>query len=198
MSSSNNTNAPATDEVVEKIEIPVETPPVDNNSVSDDEADFFSNADAPKEKFENVNTEDAGTQEEKPQNPTISQTSQEDEQYFKLAMGLLDSNRAICLSLYVDGNMDNVDKWMYYKDWNDPKHRPILEAGRVVAAKYKLSAFNYLPEFCLILAIVVSSAILFSMAKKEKQAKATAQPNPQTDPQSKENPTKPTKLKKAS
>jgi len=195
MTSSNNTNAPATDEVVEKekMEIPVETPPVDNNSVSDDEADFFSKADAPREKFEN-----AEKTEEKPQNPTISQTSQEDEQYFKLAMGLLDSNRAICLSLYVDGNMDNVDKWMYYKDWNDPKHRPILEAGRVVAAKYKLSAFNYLPEFCLILAIVVSSAILFSMAKKEKQAKATAQPNPQTNPQAQDNPTKPTKLKKVS
>ncbi len=198
MTTENTTHKAAEEVVVEKI--PEVTPelPVQSNSVSDDEADFFAGADNPREKYENPEKEGDAPAENP--NPTISQTSQEDEQYFKLGMGLLDSNRAILLSLYVSGDMENVDKYMYYKDWNDPKHRPILEAGRVVANKYKFSAFKYLPELCLVLAIVVSSAVLFSLAKKDKAAQMGA-PASDTKTQTNPNPqaaqeTKPTKLKK--
>ncbi len=195
MTTENTTHEAAKEVVVEKI--PEVTPelPVQSNSISDDEADFFVNSDAPREKFENPEKEGDAPAENP--NPTISQTSQEDEQYCKLFLGLLDNNRAIMLSLYVSGDMENVDKYMYYRDWSDPKHKPILEAGRVVAAKYKFSAFKYLPELCLVLAIVVSSAVLFSIAKKDKAALMGA-PASDTKTQTNPNPqeTKPTKLKK--
>lgn len=141
----------------------------------DNEEDLFSQAHQYRETFEydgegDEEHEDDPEGEEIDDNVKVSDTTEEDETYYKLAMGFLDTTRAMGLSMYAEGDVSAVDKYIFYKDWNDPKHKAELEAGRVVARKWKFSAFKHLPEMVLILAVVVSTVILFNQAKKDKKA----------------------------
>lgn len=169
-----------TKDIEEKEEIVIE-----NDNSSDDALDFFTGSDSPRENFEHVENEDDEDQEEgeeqnEQEQPTISETSEEDEQYFKIVVGFLDNTRAMGLSFYATGGMESVDKYTYYTDWNDKKHKQFLEAGCVVAKKHKFSAFKNLPEMVIVIAIIISTGMLFSQAKKEKLESATkaAQPSP--------------------
>ncbi|WP_052592662.1 hypothetical protein [Aureispira sp. CCB-QB1] len=165
---------------------------------TDYEPSFFANADQPREGFE-VEEEEEEMDKEGEEPPKISETSEEDEQYFKIAMSFLDQTRAMGLSMFAGYGIENTDKYIFYKDWSDPKHKATLEAGRVVAKKYKLSAFQHLPELMLLVGIIASTGALFTMAKEDKKKKAQEdalknQPTPH--PQAANNtPTKEVQLK---
>lgn len=169
-------------ETIEENEL--EKPVLDLDNDEDFEPSFFDGVEKPREGFEDEDEEGEETEEEGEEPPKISDTTEEDEQYFKLAMGAFDQTRAIAFSVFAGSGMEGTDKYTYYKDWNDPKHKATLEAGRVVAKKWKLSSFQNLPEFMLLVAIVVSSGVLFKQAKddkaarKQKEAQANAAPPP--------------------
>lgn len=100
--------------------------------------------------------------------PKLSDTDENDEANFRLLIGLMDNTRAIGFSLMTDRSMDHVDKYTYYKDWDDPKHKQFLEAGRIVSKKYSSAVFNYLPELTILIMFAISSAGIWSEVKSEK------------------------------
>ncbi len=139
------------------------------------ESDLYSDLDKPREGYENVENDSEGDWDdiddgEEP--PRISETSQEDEEYFKLAMGILDNTRAMAFSMYATGDIAKVADYTVYKDWNDPQHQALLQSGRIVAKKYKLHAFDMLPELMIAGALIMSTFLLYRQAKKDKQETA--------------------------
>lgn len=162
-------------------------PPIEQ----DDEADFFSSADKPRENFEDVEDETeeppSGDGASTKEPIKLSETTSDDEANFILFMNMIDSTRAMGFSYYVNGDLDLVSKFTVYKDWKDPQHQQLLHAGRIVAKKYSLAAFDKMPEFMICLALLLSTVALFSQAKKMKAEQRTAseatpnQPTPQQE-----------------
>ncbi len=142
------------------------------------EESFLDNLDKPREKlgFEDEDededfdlSDDFGDEEGiDNSNPTLEDTTETDEAAFIMLMSLIDSSRAMGLSLYASGSMDSVDKYIYYKDWKDPKHKPFLNAGRIVSKKYPVSALNFVPEITILLGFAISTYALYRVAKAEK------------------------------
>jgi hypothetical protein len=156
--------------------IKIEEEEEDNFSFDiDNEADFLKDAAEPREGYE-INEEedlegDWADEEEGEEPPRMSETTEEDEAYFKLFMGFIDNTRASVFSLYVGGDMEKVKDYKIYNNWDDPQHAEILRAGRIVAKKYKFHAFDHLPELMIVGSILMSSYFLYKQAKNEKEEK---------------------------
>lgn len=157
------------------LEIKDDVQEVINNNVEDNEADFFSGLEKPREHFENPEQEEEPTTATPSEGVKLSDTTMDDEASFILVMNLFDNTRAMALSMFDAGNLDMVKDYTYYKDWKDPQHQQLLQAGRIVAKKYTLSAFDKLPEVMICIALIVSSYALFRQAQSNKKERKTKQ-----------------------
>ena len=155
----------------------------DNNnnwSAFDDDSELIDELKENKEYFEEEELDDDSEEEldddseeeldddsEEPQQqeePFIS-----NEEAYKFVAGLIDNSRAMLLSVVVGGDLERVNKYIWYQNWDDPKHKMELQAGAKVAAKYNLSNIKMLPEFMLLMALGISSAFVYKQAMNDKK-----------------------------
>jgi len=145
------------------------------SSFKDSEEAIFETASEPREGFEGGgddldNEPEEPGEERKPNN--FSNPAEEDVASYQIGMGVLDNTRAMFLSFHAVGDISLVDKYTFYKNWDDPKHKAELRAGAIVAKKWKFSSFQNLPEFAILIALVASTLILVSQAKADKKEHA--------------------------
>lgn len=149
----------------------------DNSNNSSNDSDLFGLEDDDFSLFEeNFNQDREGAQDleddedpdesAEPDRDLVGDTTDEDEYMFRFLLSILDDTRAMGFSFWAAGNIAEADKYRYYDNLDAPKHRELLRAGRIVARKYKFSA---MPELVILLSIVISSAMLWKTAAKDKK-----------------------------
>ena len=160
------------DEVVQepKKKIIVEEEDFDFDFGTSNEEDLYKDLNQKREKQKEWNPEEEEEEElyEGKESARMSETTDEDEAYFKLLMGFIDNTRAMGFSLYVGGDMDKVKDYKMYKNWSDPEHMELLSSGRIVARKYKLHALDLLPEMMIAASLLISTFMLYKKAKNDK------------------------------
>lgn len=91
---------------------------------------------------------------------------------------LFDDLRADAVSLYVTGDLSESERFLRYKDLDNPRHRTLSRAAALLAKQYRLERS---PLLIVLITLIVSSLGVFkeaySLKKQRKTAKEAAKEN---------------------
>lgn len=142
---------------------------------SDSMDDLFANAKQDREEF----TTEAWENDQEPQQEEGGANQQQEKQSKeaqeanrqagRMVISFLDQTRAMCLSLFIQGDTKRQDQFIYYKNWDDPKHSGMNYCLDVLGKKYNFVAIQYMPEIILIGILIISTVALFKEAKSIKE-----------------------------
>ena len=81
-------------------------------------------------------------------------------------LSFFDETRAMLLSMYSTGDIDSAERYQYYKDFEEGKHKYIVKAAAKMWQKFNLSSK---PEYILGGALLTSSFFLWRRAEKDRK-----------------------------